>query len=70
MNLSHSLSSQQFIDKVYEITWGYNPDLDEASSFKEILENLSKMKDSALKMELIEKTIKEPQLPVFTQCDI
>ena len=70
MNQSHSLSSHQFIDKVYEITWGYNPDLDEASSFKEILENLSKMKDSALKMELIENTIKEPQLPVFTQCDI
>ena len=70
MNQSHSLSSQQFIDKVYEITWGYNPDLDEASSFKEVLENLSKMKDSALKMELIENTIKEPQLPVFTQCDI
>ena len=58
MNQSHSINSQQFIEKVYEISRGYNPDLDEASSFKEVLENLSKMKDSALKMELIESTIK------------
>ena len=55
---------------MYEITWGYNPDLDEASSFKEVLENLSKMKDSALKMELIESTIKEPKLPEIVTCDI
>ena len=70
MNQEHSINSQQFIEKVYEISWGYNPDLDEASSFKEVLENLSKMKDSALKMELIESTIKEPQLPEIVTCDI
>ena len=63
--MEHSINSQQFIEKVYEISWGYNPNLDEASSFKEVLENLSKMKDSALKMELIESTIKEPKLPNF-----
>ena len=70
MNQEHSINSQQFISKVYEISWGYNPDLDEASSFKEVLENLCKMKDSALKMELIESTIKEPKLPEIAQCDI
>ena len=70
MTESHSLSSQQFIDKVYEITWGYNPDLNDTSSFKEVLENLCKMKDSALKMELIESTIKEPKLPEIVTCDI
>lgn len=68
--MEHSINSQQFIEKVYEISWGYNPDLDEASSFMEVLENLSKMKDSALKMELIESTIKEPKLPEIAQCDI
>ena len=68
--MEHSINSQQFIDKVYEISLGYNPDLDEASSFKEILENLCKMKDSALKMELIESTIKEPKLPEIVTCDI
>ena len=64
---TNSINSQQFIEKVYEISWGYNPNLDEASSFKEVLENLSKMKDSALKMELIESTIKEPALPSFAE---
>jgi len=70
MNESHSINSQQFISKVYEISWGYNPDLDDSSSFKEVLENLCKMKDSALKMELIQSTIKEPQLPEIVTCDI
>ena len=70
MNQEHSINSQQNIDKVYEISWGYNPDLDDTSSFKEVLENLSKMKDSALKMELIESTIKEPKLPEIVTCDI
>ena len=70
MTKSHSLSSSQFIDEVYEICKAYNPDIVEASSFKEVLENLSKMKDSALKMELIESTIKEPQLPEIVTCDI
>ena len=70
MNQEHSINSQQFISKVYEISGGYNPDLDDTSSFKEVLENLSKMKDSALNMELIESTIKEPQLPEIVTCDI
>jgi len=68
--MEHSINSQQFISKVYEISWGYNPDLDDSSSFKEVLENLCKMKDSALKMELIQSTIKEPQLPEIVTCDI
>ena len=68
--MEHSINSQQFISKVYEISGGYNPDLDDASSFKEVLENLCKMKDSALKMELIESTIREPQLPEIVTCDI
>ena len=68
--MEHSINSQQFISKVYEISGGYNPDLDDTSSFKEVLENLCKMKDSALKMELIESTIKEPQLPEIVTCDI
>ena len=70
MTESHSISSPQFIDEVYEICKAYNPDIVEASSFKEVLENLSKMKDSALKMELIESTIREPQLPEIVTCDI
>ena len=65
--MEHSLSSQQFIGEVYEICWNYNPEIDEASSFMEVLKQLHKMKDSALKMELIESTIKEPALPSFAE---
>ena len=43
MTESHSISSPQFIDKVYEICKAYNPDIVEASSFKEVLEQLQKM---------------------------
>ena len=53
MTKSHSLSSSQFIDEVYEICKAYNPDIVEASSFKEVLEQLTAMKDQALRMDII-----------------
>ena len=63
MNQSHSLSSQQFIDEVYEICKAYNPDIVEASSFKEVLEQLQKMKDKAMRWEIIISSFKpEPEL--------
>ena len=63
MNQSHSLSSQQFIDEVYEICKGYNPDIEESSSFKEVLMQLSAMKDQALRMDIIVSSFRpEPEL--------
>ena len=63
MTESHSLSSSQFIDKVYEICKAYNPDIVEASSFKEVLEQLTAMKDQALRMDIIVSSFKpEPEL--------
>ena len=63
MNESHSLSSSQFIDKVYEICKAYNPDIVEASSFKEVLEQLQVMKDKAMRWEIIVSSFKpEPEL--------
>ena len=60
---SHSLSSSQFIDKVYEICKAYNPDIVEASSFKEVLEQLQVMKDKAMRWEIIVSSFKpEPEL--------
>ena len=71
MNQSHSLSSQQFIDEVYEICKAYNPDIVEASSFKEVLMQLTAMKDQALRMDIIVSSFRpEPQLPRINQCDI
>jgi hypothetical protein len=63
MTESHSLSSSQFIDKVYEICKDYNPDIVEASSFKEVLEQLQVMKDKAMRWEIIVSSFKpEPEL--------
>ena len=63
MTESHSLSSSQFIDKVYEICKAYNPDIVEASSFKEVLEQLTAMKDQALRMDIIVSSFNpEPEL--------
>ena len=63
MTESHSLSSSQFIDEVYEICKVYNPDIVEASSFKEVLMQLTAMKDQALRMDIIVSSFKpEPEL--------
>tara|TARA_B100000945_G_C20197128_1_gene509642 strand:+ start:123 stop:380 length:258 start_codon:yes stop_codon:yes gene_type:complete len=63
MTESHSLSSSQFIDKVYEICKAYNPDIEESSSFKEVLEQLQVIKDKAMRWEIIISSFKpEPEL--------
>ena len=63
MTESHSLSSSQFIDEVYEICKAYNPDIVEASSFMEVLEQLTAMKNQALRMDIIVSSFKpEPEL--------
>ena len=63
MTESHSLSSSQFIDKVYEICKAYNPDIVISSSFKEVLEQLQVMKDKAMRWEIIVSSFKpEPEL--------
>ena len=63
MTESHSLSSSQFIDEVYEICKAYNPDIVISSSFKEVLEQLQVMKDKAMRWEIIVSSFKpEPEL--------
>ena len=63
MTESHSLSSSQFIDEVYEICKAYNPDIVISSSFKEVLMQLTAMKDQALRMDIIVSSFKpEPEL--------
>ena len=63
MTKSHSLSSSQFIDEVYEICKAYNPDIVISSSFKEVLEQLQVMKDKAMRWEMIVSSFKpEPEL--------
>ena len=65
------MTDTTLINKVYDIANGYDPDIDDTSSFEDILKTLETMKDKALKFELIECAFKpEPQLPRIHQCDI
>ena len=59
------------INKVYDIANCYDPDIDDTTSFIDIIKTLEEMKDKALKFEIIESAFRpEPQLPEIAQCDI
>ena len=57
------MTQAQFIAEVYGVAWASNPDLDEASSFQEILKELQSIKDKAMRWEIIVSSFKpEPEL--------
>tara|TARA_R100000231_G_C5202088_1_gene127721 strand:- start:34 stop:282 length:249 start_codon:yes stop_codon:yes gene_type:complete len=60
------MTKTYLIDKVYEIANCYDPDIDDTTSFIDIIKTLELMKDKALKFEILERSFKpEPQLPNF-----
>ena len=57
------MTQAEFIEKVYVVAFASNPDLDEASSFQEILKELTELKDKAMRWEIIVSSFKpEPEL--------
>ena len=57
------MTQAEFIEKVYGVAFASNPDLDEASSFQEILKELTELKDKAMRWEIIVSSFKpEPEL--------
>ena len=60
------MNNSQFIAEVYAVAWASNPDLDDSSSFQDILKELQSIKDKALRMDIIVSSFKpEPELPKF-----
>ena len=60
------MTQAQFIAEVYAVAWASNPDLDDSSSFQDILKELQSIKDKALRMDIIVSSFKpEPELPKF-----
>ena len=58
-----TMTDTAFIDAMYIIASSYDPDINETTEFQEIINTLDKMKDKALKFELIEASFKpEPEL--------
>ena len=65
------MTETTLINKVYLIANGYDPDVDDTTSFQDIVRTLEEMKDKALKFEILESAFKpEPQLPRISTCDI
>ena len=65
------MTETTLINKVYDIANGYDPDVDDTTSFQDIVRTLEEMKDKALKFEILESAFKpEPQLPRIPTCDI
>ena len=58
------MNNSEFIAEVYGVAWASNPDLDDSSSFEEIVKELQSIKDKALRMDIIRSSL-EPQLPKF-----
>ena len=57
------MNNAEFIAEVYAVAWASNPDLDEASSFQDILKELQSIKDKAMRWEIIVSSFKpEPEL--------
>ena len=58
------MTQVEFVAECYSVAWASNPDLDDSSSFEEIVKELQSIKDKALRMDIIRKSL-EPQLPMF-----
>ena len=57
------MTQAQFIAEVYGVAWASNPDLDDSSSFEEIVKELQAIKDKAMRWEIIVSSFKpEPEL--------
>ena len=65
------MTETTLINKVYDIAQCYDPDVDDTTSFQDIVQLLELMKDKALKFEILESAFRpEPQLPRIPTCDI
>jgi hypothetical protein len=65
------MTQAEFVAECYSVAWASNPDLDDSSSFQDVVKELQAMKDKAMRWEIIISSFKpEPQLPRINQCDI
>ena len=58
------MTQVEFIAEVYGVAWASNPDLNDSSSFEDVLKELQSIKDKALRMDIIVSSFRpEPELP-------
>ena len=58
-----SMTQAEFIAECYSVAWASNPDLDDSSSFQDVVKELQAIKDKAMRWEIIVSSFKpEPEL--------
>ena len=57
------MTQTEFVAECYSVAWSSNPDLDDSSSFEDVIKELQAMKDKAMRWEIIVSSFKpEPEL--------
>ena len=57
------MTQVEFVAECYSVAWASNPDLDDSSSFEDVVKDLEDMKDKAMRWEIIVSSFKpEPEL--------
>ena len=59
------MTETTLINKVYDIAKCYDPDLDDSTSFQDLVQLLELMKTKALKYEILESAFKKPEPELF-----
>ena len=58
-----TMNQTQFVAEVYQVASAANPDLDDSSSFQDVLKELTELKDKAMRWEILKSSFKpEPEL--------
>ena len=57
------MTQVEFVAECYSVAWASNPDLDDSSSFQDVVKELQAIKDKAMRWEIIVSSFKpEPEL--------
>ena len=57
------MTQEQFVAEVYKVASAYNPDIDDSTSFQNVLKQLTSMKDESLRWGILRSSFKpEPEL--------
>tara|TARA_A100001011_G_scaffold56075_1_gene55041 strand:+ start:290 stop:496 length:207 start_codon:yes stop_codon:yes gene_type:complete len=57
------MTQAEFVAECYSVAWASNPNLDDSSSFQDVLKELQAIKDKAMRWEIIISSFKpEPEL--------
>ena len=57
------MTQTEFVTEIYKVATAYNPDIDDSTSFQDVLKQLTSMKDESLRWGIIVSSFKpEPEL--------